>query len=221
MENDNLKQRMKVYFIMGSLNCKEAPELVLEKALKGGVTLFQYREKGEGCLSSADKKALALQLQKICRKNHVPFIVNDDLDLMISLNADGLHVGQEDGDIREIRRRIPDKILGVSVHNAEEAQTAVQIGADYLGVGPIYATSTKLDTRDVMGFSVVKELRAKGITAPIVGIGGIKEENAFDVVEAGADGVSVITAISHHEDPERAARGLLQQVEEAYKERLV
>ncbi|MCK6256583.1 thiamine phosphate synthase [Fictibacillus sp. KIGAM418] len=213
MEYNTLKLQLKVYFIMGSLNCRAEPELVLEQALKGGATLFQYREKGEGCLSPDQKNALALSLQKICGKNHVPFIINDDIDLMISLNADGLHIGQEDGDLNQIRSSIPDKILGVSVHNVEEAEDALRAGADYLGVGPIFDTSTKMDTRDVMGFSVLKELRAAGITAPIVGIGGISEENAFEVIEAGADGVSVISAISQHVNPEKAASGLLERVE--------
>ncbi len=221
MEYNTLKQQLKVYFIMGSLNCRAEPEQVLEQALKGGATLFQYREKGEGCLSPDQKYALALSLQKICGKYHVPFIINDDIDLMISLNADGLHVGQEDGDLNQIRSRIPDKILGVSVHTVEEAEDALRAGADYLGVGPIFDTSTKMDTRDVMGFSVLKELRAAGITAPIVGIGGIFGENAFEVIEAGADGVSVISAISQHVDPEKAASGLLERVEKAWKARLI
>ncbi|MDN4523815.1 thiamine phosphate synthase [Fictibacillus fluitans] len=208
-----LKEKMKVYFIMGSTNCSTDAEEVLEKALKGGATLFQFREKGTGCLEGGSRTELAMALQKVCRRYNVPFIINDDIQLMKHLDADGLHVGQEDGDLAEIRKAIPGKLLGVSVHNLKEARHALEVGADYLGVGPIYPTGTKTDTRPVMGYSVIRELRENGIDAPIVGIGGISASNASGVTQAGADGVAVITAISSHQEPDEAAYELLKSVE--------
>ncbi|KSU84722.1 thiamine-phosphate diphosphorylase [Fictibacillus enclensis] len=215
MNKAELQDRMKVYFIMGSTNCSADAEEVLEKALIGGATIFQFREKGEGCLEGNDRIELAMALQQICGRFNVPFIINDDIHLMKKLNADGLHVGQEDGDLKEIRNAVPGKLLGVSVHNLNEAWLALEIGADYLGVGPVYPTGTKTDTRPVMGYSVIRELRDNGIDAPIVGIGGINKDNASGVVQAGADGVAVITAISNHLKPAEAAGELLKAVENA------
>ncbi|MDM5198469.1 thiamine phosphate synthase [Fictibacillus enclensis] len=215
MNKAELQDRMKVYFIMGSTNCSADAAGVLEKALTGGATIFQFREKGEGCLEGDDRTALAMALQQICHQHNVPFIINDDIELMKKLNADGLHVGQEDGDLEEIRNAVPGKLLGVSVHNLNEARHALEIGADYLGVGPVYPTGTKTDTRPVMGYSVIRELRDNGIDAPIVGIGGINKNNAPGVVQAGADGVAVITAISNHLKPAEAAGELLKAVENA------
>ncbi|SDM56479.1 thiamine-phosphate diphosphorylase [Fictibacillus solisalsi] len=215
MDKAVLKEKMKVYFIMGSTNCSTDAKEVLEQALIGGATLFQFREKGEGCLDGKSRAELAMALQNVCRRYNVPFIINDDIKLMKKLNADGLHVGQEDGDLEEIRKAFPGKLLGVSVHNLNEARHALEIGADYLGVGPVYPTGTKTDTRPVMGYSVIRELRDNGIDAPIVGIGGIHADNASGVVQSGADGVAVITAISNHQEPAAAASELLKAVEKA------
>lgn len=217
MDEQKMKQWMKVYFIMGSLNCTEKPEVVLEEALRGGITLFQYREKGEGCLLGDEKVELARRLQQLCKTYQVPFIINDDIEMMEKLDADGLHVGQEDGNLQEIRNRIPGKIFGVSVHNDEEAKRALALGADYLGVGPTFPTATKTDTRNINGIDVLKDLRGRGITAPIVGIGGINENNASKVIQAGADGVAVITAISSQSNPQEATKMLVQKTEAATK----
>ncbi|MBT2679639.1 thiamine phosphate synthase [Bacillus sp. ISL-35] len=203
---EKMKSLLKVYFIAGSTNCLQEPVKVVEEAIRGGITIFQYREKGEGCLFDSEKLELGKRLQKVCKENGIPFIVNDDIELALELDADGVHIGQEDEDAAQVREKIGDKILGVSVHNLEEAEKAKQSGADYFGVGPVFPTATKTDARAVQGTAMIEELKAFGI--PIVGIGGINADNAAAVMKAGADGVSVITAISHADDVKEATARL-------------
>lgn len=214
-ETMSLDERLAVYFIMGSNNClADDPVSVLRSAIEGGITLFQYREKGPGALAGDDRLPLARKLRELCREHGVPFIVNDDVELALALDADGMHIGQDDGAAAYVRERIgPGRLLGVSAHNVAEAQAAVEQGADYLGVGPIYPTATKEDAKEATGLTVLRAIRAAGLTLPIVGIGGITAHNAADVVAAGADGVSVITAISHAPDAGLAAHQLAQAVQ--------
>jgi thiamine-phosphate pyrophosphorylase len=207
MRND-LRDSLRVYFIMGSPNCLKDPAEVLTEAIAGGITLFQFREKGEGALIGAEKYALAKELQGICREHQIPFIVNDDIELALALKADGVHIGQEDEPVKVVKGKIGEMILGVSVHTTEEAMSAIRDGADYFGIGPVFPTKTKADAKPSRGTMLIEELRNNGCDFPIVGIGGITIENARSVVEAGADGVSVITAISHAESPLEAARAL-------------
>jgi thiamine-phosphate pyrophosphorylase len=206
-----MRRLLKVYFIAGSTNCLQDPVTVLEEAIRGGITTFQYREKGEGSLCDSEKQELGKRLRKICKENGIPFIVNDDIELALALDADGVHIGQEDEGAARVRRKIGDRILGVSVHNLEEAETAKQSGADYFGVGPVFPTATKTDTRAVQGTAMIEELKDFGV--PIVGIGGINADNAELVMTAGADGVSVITAISHAEDVKEAAGRLRDNIQ--------
>ncbi|SMQ77189.1 thiamine-phosphate pyrophosphorylase [Bacillus sp. OV166] len=209
----NLQAALSVYFIMGSTNCLKDPAEVLKEAIAGGITLFQYREKGDGALTGADKYALAKELQAICRAHHISFIVNDDIELAVAIDADGVHIGQEDETVFTVREKISDRrILGVSVHSTEEAMIAISGGADYFGIGPVFPTKTKADAKPSRGTILIEKLRKDGIDIPIVGIGGITVENAQSVVEAGANGVSVITAISHAESPIEAARALRKSV---------
>ncbi|GHH96880.1 thiamine phosphate synthase [Neobacillus kokaensis] len=209
----NLQQALKVYFIMGSPNCQKPPKEVLTEAIAGGITLFQFREKGEGALTGTAKYKLAKELQQICQQHQIPFIVNDDLELAVELDADGVHIGQEDEPIHIVREKIGhEKILGVSVHTMEEAAAAKQEGADYFGIGPVFPTATKKDAKGSQGTRLIEKLRSEGFTIPIVGIGGITSNNAASVIKAGADGVSVITAISHAESPLEAANALKMEV---------
>ncbi|MGG3470571.1 thiamine phosphate synthase [Neobacillus pocheonensis] len=204
----NLREALKVYFIMGSPNCLMDPTEVLKEAISGGITFFQFREKGEGALTGVEKYALAKELQNICRQNQIPFIVNDDIELALTIDADGVHIGQEDESVRAVRKKIGDKILGVSVHSTEEAMSAIKEGADYFGIGPVFPTKTKEDAKPSRGTTLIETLRENGYQTPIVGIGGITAENARSIVDAGADGVSVITAISLAASPMEAARKL-------------
>lgn len=220
MNNRNsaaLKEALKVYFIMGSPNCNANPTRVLKEAIEGGITLFQFREKGSGALTRGKKVELAKELQQLCREHQIPFIVNDDIRLAIELNADGVHIGQDDEPVKEVRNKIgSDKIIGVSVHNYDEAMTSLEGGADYFGIGPVFPTKTKEDAKPSNGTKLIEELRDKGLSIPIVGIGGITQENAGSVIQAGADGVSVITAISHAPSIIEATKGLRKSVFKIY-----
>lgn len=219
MSAAELRNKLRVYFIMGSPNCRQEPVQVLKEAISGGITFFQYREKGKGALTGDKKYALAEELQYFCRKGNVPFIVNDDIELAIVLNADGVHIGQEDGSVKEVRERIGDKLLGVSVHDREEAGIAIAGGADYFGVGPIFPTKTKEDANPVQGLNILGRMRSEGFSLPVVGIGGISLGNARSVIEAGADGISIISAISLADDVHAAAVELKRQVDLAVKGR--
>jgi thiamine-phosphate pyrophosphorylase len=212
-----VKDLLSVYFIMGSVNCLREPTEVLREAILGGITLFQFREKGKGCLDEAAKKRLALELQQICQKANIPFFVNDDVNLAIKLKADGIHIGQDDESVKKVRERVGDMLVGVSVHTLAEAKKAVLEGADYLGIGPIFPTSTKEDAKTPQEFRVIQQIRQAGMDIPIVGIGGIQIHNAQSVIEAGADGVSVITAISHSESVRESAELLKKAVKEGLK----
>lgn len=212
IETKKMSKLLQVYFIMGSNNCTKDPLVVLKEALDGGVTLFQFREKGEGSLIGEDRVRFAKELQTLCKEYSVPFIVNDDVELAIELDADGVHVGQDDEGITSVREKMGDKIIGVSAHTIEEAHFAIENGADYLGVGPIFPTSTKKDTKAVQGTKGLAYFREQGITVPIVGIGGITIENTAAVIEAGADGVSVISAISLAESAYESTRKLVEEV---------
>ncbi|WP_191561406.1 thiamine phosphate synthase [Metabacillus idriensis] len=212
MWNENVREKLKLYFIMGSINCTQDPKQVLLEAIKGGITMFQFREKGTSALTGREKTNLARGLQEICRKHGIPFIVNDDIELAVALNADGVHIGQDDAAAKQVREKIGDKILGVSAHTLAEVKKAMADGADYIGAGPIYPTLTKLDAEPVKGTALIEEVRDSGILVPIVGIGGIQADNAHEVIEAGADGVSVITAISLSENVYESADALKKAV---------
>ncbi|MFC7373134.1 thiamine phosphate synthase [Fictibacillus iocasae] len=213
-----LSNYLQLYFIAGAENChnNQSIEQVVSGALRGGATLFQFREKGDTALGDQEKLQCAMRLKVLCRAYSVPLIINDDAELMVACGADGLHIGQDDGDIAEIRSLIGnEKILGVSVHSLNEAVTAVKAGADYLGIGPIYPTSSKRDAKSVLGTGVVEQIRKRFTSVPIVGVGGIRAENAKKVIAAGADGVGVISAISGSCSPYTAASNLWKEVTDA------
>ncbi|NBI29317.1 thiamine phosphate synthase [Chengkuizengella sp. YPA3-1-1] len=211
-----MKKHLKLYFVMGSVNCLKNPVEVLSEAIDGGITMFQYREKGKGALEGEDKLQLGKKLQSLCNQNNIPFIVNDDINLALELDADGIHIGQEDGDVSKIRKFIGRKILGVSAHDLSEATEAVKTGANYIGVGPMYETKTKLDTNEVAGPDMIRQLRQNNIEIPIVGIGGINQQNLKPVINAGADGVALISAISSLKQPREAASNLIESINDSF-----
>ncbi|MFC4388113.1 thiamine phosphate synthase [Gracilibacillus marinus] len=198
---------LRVYFIMGSNNTTRNPLEVLEEALQGGITMFQFREKGKNAYTGDMKLDLAQKMKQLCHQYNVPFIVNDDVDLAIAVNADGIHVGQDDAKVDVIKRTCPsDWIIGVSATNKDEAIQAMEDGADYIGVGPIYSTKTKSDAKkpiDIIGLAYIRQ--AVG-DLPIVAIGGIGMTNVFPIIKAGADGVSIISAISNANNPRSVAQ---------------
>lgn len=168
----------------------------VETALQCGVTCFQFREKGKEALYGDKKEAMARALQTLCRSYDVPFIINDDVALAERIDADGVHIGQDDAEAAIVRARIgPDKWLGVSVHTLEEATAAIE-HADYVGIGPIYPTTSKEDAGVVNGTVLIRQVRAMYRELPIVGIGGILPEHVPMILNDGADGVAVISAIA-------------------------
>ncbi|WP_217424744.1 thiamine phosphate synthase [Halobacillus sp. Marseille-Q1614] len=189
---------------MGSQNCERAPEEILQEAIDGGITAFQYREKGPGSLTGPEKLELGQRLRQLCRARDVLFIVNDDSELVETLEADGIHVGQDDQKVQELRTLFPDKIIGLSISNEEELQKSFVDMVDYTGVGPIFKTTTKVDAKEAVGVEWIQRVKRLYPEVPLVGIGGITVNNAKDVIKAGADGVSVITAITDAADVKKA-----------------
>lgn len=168
----------------------------VEEALKGGATLIQIREKD---LDEQSFKEEALQLKELCHQYHVPLIVNDNVNLAKEIDADGVHIGQDDLELKKARQILgQDKIIGVSAHDLQEAQKAYDNGADYLGVGAVFSTNTKKDA-DHVSFETLKNICHK-VDIPVVAIGGISQDNIIQLTGSGIDGVAVISAIfaSHH-----------------------
>lgn len=210
-------RQLSVYFIAGTQDVSRPLKEVLVEAAIGGITMFQLREKGSGSIQKKDKRlALALELKQVCHEYDIPFIVNDDVELALASGADGLHVGQEDLQAADARSRIGSSlILGVSAYTSEEAEQAVRDGADYIGVGPMYATRSKEDAKAVVGPERIEEMRRNGITIPITAIGGIAVEHVKTIISSGAEGVSVISAITAAESPQKAAAAFLAEIQKA------
>ncbi|MFJ7950315.1 thiamine phosphate synthase [Lysinibacillus sp. NPDC096418] len=195
------RKNLQLYFIMGTENTKQRePLAILEEALQAGITMFQFREKGPKALTGQAYEKFANDCQKLCQQYHVPFIVNDDVDLAIRLKADGIHIGQDDLHVSIVREKIGDMLLGISVHSDAELQVALQYGADYVGIGPIFATRSKDDANAPSGTAFLQQVRSQHPELPIVAIGGIDNSNAHTVFNAGADGVAVISAICESND---------------------
>lgn len=191
---------LRKYFIMGSQDCNRDPETILLEAIEAGITAFQYREKGHNSLEGDEKIKLGGKLRQICLDHKIPFIINDNSELIELFNVDGIHVGQDDISVEILREKYPDLLIGLSVGTEDELEKSNLDIVDYVGVGPIYSTNSKPDANAAIGTSWIKTLKKRYPELPIVGIGGITENNAHKVVEAGADGVSVISAIAQSRD---------------------
>ncbi|KIQ94306.1 Thiamine-phosphate synthase [Anoxybacillus thermarum] len=207
-----MKQKLSLYFVMGSVDCTKDPLAVLDEAIEGGITMFQFREKGKGALTGVEKYRLAEKLFERCLAHNIPFIVNDDVDLALALQADGVHVGQEDEAAERVRDRIGDRYLGVSVHNLNEVKQALSARADYVGLGPIFPTVSKKDAKQACGLAMIEHIRAHEKHVPIVAIGGITQQTAKQVIEAGADGIAVISAICRAEQIREQTKRLYEIV---------
>lgn len=188
---------------------------VVRAAIEGGASLVQYRQK-EGTTRQLVEEAQALR--ELTRQAGVPFIVNDRLDVALAVEADGVHVGQEDMPAGLARRLMGGRIVGVSATNLQEALQAEQDGADYLGVGPVFATPTKPDAAPPMGLEGLAEV-CRAVSIPVVAIGGINEQNAAEIIAAGADGVAVVSAVVAASDVAAAARRLREVIEAARRSR--
>ncbi len=178
----------------------------VEKALRGGVTCLQLREKE---LSDEEFLAEAMEIKKICARYDVPFIINDNVNVAIKCKADGIHVGQSDMDAGELRRIVGDDMLiGVSAENVEAALKAEADGADYIGTGAVFSTSTKNDAAAV-SLAALAEI-CRSVKIPIVAIGGITKENITDLSGTGVAGAAVVSAIFAEPDVEAATKELLR-----------
>lgn len=178
----------------------------IEEAIKGGVSVVQIREKTADTL---DFYNLAIKVKEITKKYDVPLIINDRVDVALAIDADGVHVGQSDMPCDVTRKLIgPNKILGVSAHNIEEARKAESDGADYIGSGAVFPTSTKADANSVSK----QELKniVESINIPVVAIGGISEDNAHELTDTGIAGLSVVSAIMSSENPKKSSQNLLK-----------
>ena len=179
---------------------------VVEEALEGGATFLQLREKN---LDSEHFLEEAKELQGLCRKYGVPFIINDNVDVALAMGADGIHVGQHDMEAGDVRRLLgPDKILGVSAQTVEQAVLAEKRGADYLGVGAVFPTGSKDDAEEV-SHDTVRAI-CEAVSIPVVAIGGISQKNVMQLSGTGICGIAVISAIFAQKDI-REATALLKK----------
>lgn len=176
----------------------------VEAALVGGITFLQLREKNLGYDEFLQE---AIELKKLTDFYHVPFVINDNVEIALACDADGVHVGQEDMPVEKVRDLIGrDKILGVSAQNVEQAIAAEKAGADYLGIGSVFPTSTKSDAKP-MTFETVQEI-CRSVSIPIVAIGGITKTNILELSGSGVDGVAVVSAIFAQSDITVATKAL-------------
>lgn len=166
------------------------------EAVRAGCLIVQYREKNA---STGDMVREAGEIAEICR-GHAIFLVNDRIDVALAVDADGVHIGQSDMPIEHARRILgPEKIIGLSASTVEESEEAERLGADYVGLGPIYPTGTKPDADEPCGIDTIRAVRQR-ISIPIVAIGGLNVERTADVVTAGADGLVAISAVVGADD---------------------
>jgi len=174
---------------------------MVNRVLDAGITFIQYREKQRTRREIYDE---AVKLRDLTRSYNAVFIVNDHVDIALAAEADGVHLGQDDLPLREARKIMGRKIVGISTHSLEQAQSAETGGADYIGFGPIFQTSTK-DAGAPKGLDILKTIK-QNISIPVVAIGGISIDSAADVMNAGADAVAVATAICKGEITQNAKR---------------
>lgn len=204
---EQIRKAMLLYAVTDRSWLKENETLldVVKEVVKNGATFLQIREKD---LNGADFEAEAKTLQDICREHQVPYVVNDNVEIAMKIHADGVHVGQSDIKGRDIRAMIgSDKILGISAGTVEEAVAAEQAGADYIGVGAIFETSTKKNARNIT-MDRLNEI-VEAVEIPVVAIGGINATNISELAGSKVDGVAVVSAIFAAEHPGEATKELL------------
>ncbi len=187
---------------------------VAREAIEGGASLIQFRDKE---MTTRQLVETARKIKELTDEADIPLIINDRLDVALAVDADGVHVGQDDMPAALARQLIgPHKILGVSASTVEEALQAEKDGADYVSASPVFTTPTKLDAPPPTGLEGLKAI-VQAVNLPVIAIGGINEENAAEVIACGADGVAVISAVVSAPDIAAAARRLRETVEAARK----
>ncbi|MBF0117568.1 MAG: thiamine phosphate synthase [Desulfobacterales bacterium] len=174
-------------------------------AVYGGATIVQLREKHSSTLEFINT---AMSIKYFLKKNNIPLIINDRIDVALAVKADGIHIGQDDMPLELAKSILKNSmIIGVSVNTEEEALKAQKDGADYIGVGPVFKTKTKTDTSPVIGIKGLKKIK-KAVNIPIVAIGGLNKDNIFEVIKSGADGIAVVSAIVCANDCKIASKEL-------------
>lgn len=192
----------------------ESLEQAVEQAIQGGCSVVQLREKN---CSTNEFLTIAENIKNITTKYHIPFIINDRIDIMLAVGADGVHLGQEDMPVAKARELIgEEKIIGCSAHNLEEAVQAWKDGADYLGVGAIFGTSTKADASNT-SIETLKEICDK-VKLPVVAIGGISTSNVEALAKTGIRGAAVVSAVMAAKDKNKAAEVMRMKVREVLNE---
>lgn len=202
------KEILRLYLIASSGSFQN-PYEDLEMAFNAGVTCFQLREKGENIKSGNDLIEFAEDVKQLCDKYGVVFIVNDNIELAERVGADGVHIGQDDMKPEDLPGYFDDKIIGLSVGNMVELEASNLSRISYIGVGPVYNTSSKNDAGSAIGTAGLKEVTSM-TELPAVAIGGITIENYKDCLANGADGISVISAITQSQDIPQSVTTLLQ-----------
>lgn len=191
-------------FTPGPFSKGNDPLAMVEAQIRGGADVIQLREKQ---LSKRERLELGLKVRRLTRTHDVLFIVNDDVDLALILDADGVHLGQNDIPIQFARPLMRDKIIGVSTHSLDQVREAVQGGADYIGFGPIFDTKTKEDTEPIVGLNLLSEVRHI-CPIPYVAIGGITRDNVSSVIDAGCNRVAIISDILLADNIEERCRDI-------------
>ncbi len=202
-------KNMRLYcFTPGPFGKGRDPLAIVEAEIRGGADVIQLREKQ---MSKRDRLEFGMKVRELTRSHDVMFIVNDDVDLALILDADGVHLGQDDIPIQFARPLMGDKVIGVSTHSLDQVKEAVEGGADYIGFGPIFRTNTKEDTEPVVGVGLLS--RVKDICPiPYVAIGGISKENLVEVMGAGCSTVAIISDILTAHNIEEKCREIKRQL---------
>ncbi len=184
---------------------------VVAAAVRGGVTCVQLREKN---CTGREFLQQAIKLKTLLAPLKIPLIINDRIDIALAVDADGVHLGQHDLPLADARRLLgPERLIGISAETLQDALEAEQNGADYIGISPVFSTPTKTDTAQALGLEGIRKIRQQ-TSIPLVAIGGINNGNAAQIIQAGADGIAVVSAIMSAVVPDQAAKELLQIIKQ-------
>lgn len=207
-QKKSLLDEIDFYLVTDSDLSKKGTLSDVEKAVDAGCKIVQYREKNKSTKEMVDE---AFHIKNICADRAI-FLVNDRIDVALAVDADGVHIGQDDMPISVARELLGDsKIIGLSTHEIEQAIFAEKSGADYIGLGPIFNTSTKKDAGDGIGPHLIKEVKA-AINIPVVAIGGINKDNCMPVIEGGVDSLVAISAVVCSDDVKRETKEFIDHI---------
>ncbi len=196
-----------LYFITDNKLTKRAVFEDVKSAIKAGVKIIQYREKEKSTREMIEEAA---KIKELC-KNKAIFLINDRVDIALAVKSDGVHLGQDDIPYEIARSLLGKKIIGLTVHNVEEAIQAKKLGADYISLSPIFETKTKLDAGPAIGIKLIEDIK-KSANIPLVAIGGINLENIDDVIKAGTIPIATISAILTKEDVKGECRKFMNKL---------